>query len=241
MTSQGVLGTLVGRGDAEGSSSVKSPTQSAHALADWQDRRSNRLFCSRQESLRPYGGRGGSRFPHRPFHHGRFNVDVMDLPLQSSARKPPLAATHRKTTPLADTWSDLFGSQPDESPGDAELLAVIDGCQRITLLQDDWDGEGSVRYSQATLKRATDFLTNHWREARQKQGMRISVPRINPADHGSVDLFWSDASQKLLINFPAEADDPVTYYGQDLRGNTIGGEISGGTIRADLMTWVRQE
>lgn len=121
----------------------------------------------------------------------------------------------------------------------ARLLSTIKASRGIANLTDNWDGEGSPGYDEATVGRAARFLKGHWVAAR-RSGLDIGFPRINPADSGSLDVYWSKDDRDLLVNFPS-ADGPATYFGRDAEGNTFAGEIAGNGIRSDLIAWLGQQ
>lgn len=122
----------------------------------------------------------------------------------------------------------------------ATLLNTIDASREIVNLRDNWDGEGATGYSDETWKRATDFLRSLMLLVLYETDAGRQVPRINPADQGSIDLFWKSAERQLLINVPADADAPASYYGQDRYGNTISGLMHTGSPPLALAGWLTQ-
>ena len=40
-------------------------------------------------------------------------------------------------------------------------------------------------------------------------------PKIHPGPEGSIDLHWKSSNRELLINVPANSEDPIGYYGDD--------------------------
>lgn len=122
----------------------------------------------------------------------------------------------------------------------ATLLTTINASREIVRLRDNWDGEGATGYSYETWKRATDFLRSLMRLVLYETDAVYQVPRINPADQGSIDLFWKKAERELLINVPADADAPASYYGQDRYGNTTSGLIHTGSPPVALAGWLTQ-
>ena len=92
------------------------------------------------------------------------------------------------------------------------LERAIEESRRILDLHDDWDGDGSPGYAEPTWRQAVTILRRLSREARH-----LPVPSIAPAEAGSVDLYWGKPRQDLLLNVPAQPDEPVAYYGT--RGN----------------------
>lgn len=162
---------------------------------------------------------------HRPLDSWRFRKMVLEIPATGPGHVWKFSVVSR----TAETRiSDL-----------ARLLSTIRASSRIADLTDNWDGEGSPGYAAATVERAARFLKGHWVAAR-REGLDIGFPRINPADSGSVDVYWSEEDRDLLVNFPS-ADGPATYFGGDAEGNTFAGEIAGEKIRLDLIAWLGQK
>ena len=102
-----------------------------------------------------------------------------------------------------------------------QLRRTIEESGWILDLHDDWDREGSVGYDSDTVERATNFLEILAHIAERA----IPIPAINPADEGSIDLFWQFGGRDLLLNVPAEMDQLIAYYGEDERGGSISGDI----------------
>src|SRR5580700_1457066 len=61
-----------------------------------------------------------------------------------------------------------------------ELEDEIERASEILELEADWDGEGSVAYSQNTFDRAAEFLRKQARAMLGEYGLNIPVPRIGP-------------------------------------------------------------
>lgn len=118
---------------------------------------------------------------------------------------------------------------------------AIDGSRAILALPDDWDGEGSAAYSPATWQRATAFL---WRNALRiwkRDGIEIAVPRIGPGPEGSIDLHWKLHEREVLLNVPAVADEPMTFYGDDHDNDVVKGTLPGDRYHEWLFLWLAQE
>jgi hypothetical protein len=122
-----------------------------------------------------------------------------------------------------------------------ELTRSIREARELTRLEDDWDGEGSKGFSLSTWQRVEHFLLKHANIAETRFDAMLPTPLINPADEGSLDVFWKLASRHLLVNFPAEEGAPITYYGQNTHGdNTIAGRTTAHEQRPDLIAWLIQ-
>jgi hypothetical protein len=122
-----------------------------------------------------------------------------------------------------------------------QLTRTIRDAQALTRLEDNWDGEGSKGFSLGTWQRVEHFLLKHANVAETTFHVALPVPRINPADEGSFDVFWKLSERHLLVNFPGDANSPITYYGQTSHGdNTIAGRTTPDQPRPDLIAWLIQ-
>jgi hypothetical protein len=126
-----------------------------------------------------------------------------------------------------------------EAPGPpADLLRAIEASRRILNLPDDWDDEGSPRIQETTWKRATDYLRRHAELVHFRYGSRVPIPRILPGPAGSVDLHWKTGSRELLVNVPANADEPAAFYGDGFGTNSIKGQLKTEADDPGLFTWL---
>lgn len=115
---------------------------------------------------------------------------------------------------------------------------AVGQASRITALGEDWDGEGSSGYQIGTLERAISGAEGLLRTALLRFGRVLPAPEINPAHEGSIDLFWQLEDRDLLINIPAPADAPCSFFGEDIEGNTISGDAPILAKRIDLLAWL---
>lgn len=100
-------------------------------------------------------------------------------------------------------------------------------CQWITDLKSNWDDEGSEGYSLATFDKA---VYTFWRitEILDEGSLRkpLPMPKIAPANKGSIDLSWDMNGCQLLVNVPSDNNGFATYYGSNDRGESISGKIA---------------
>lgn len=94
---------------------------------------------------------------------------------------------------------------------DADLIAALEGAQWIIDLGDNWDEDGAVGYEPETLDRAKTLLLEMAARFGNEFSAPLAVPDINPADDGSIDLFW-DGTRSILINVPASQNDPTFSF-----------------------------
>jgi hypothetical protein len=116
------------------------------------------------------------------------------------------------------------------------MEAEIKAANFILGIQNDSELEGFVPYVRETLSRATSFLQRLMIHAHSANLINMGVPRIGPADQGSIDLYWESGDRTLLINFPADKDI-ANYYGKKPKSE-ISGRFDPSEARADLVVWL---
>lgn len=115
--------------------------------------------------------------------------------------------------------------------------SIIDSRQLLELT-DDWDGEGSVGYSEKTLNKAIKFLEENAKSYFRSSGIWVTAPDICPGPNGSIDLLWKLSDRELLINIPVEENSLADYYGDDLGINTIKGKLDLTEKHEWILTWL---
>lgn len=119
------------------------------------------------------------------------------------------------------------------------LAAEIDASRSMLELEDDWDGEGSPGYDEATWRRAVDFLVRNALRLNNEYGVALQSPRIRKGPRGSIDLHWRMPNRELLVNIPAKYGVPADYYGDDgAGGQQIKGMLDPEKQGYHLMLWL---
>jgi hypothetical protein len=82
--------------------------------------------------------------------------------------------------------------------------------------EDNWDGEGSLGYSEETWQRAARLAVRSAERYASTHGRPalIPSPAIMKGPEGGVAILWRWGSKQLLIDVPVD-DEPVTYHGFD--------------------------
>jgi hypothetical protein len=143
---------------------------------------------------------------------------------------------------LVSDQVSLWVLQSPPAPRRDDIGSAVRAARVFAELGEDWDGEGSQGYSLNTWKRVKRFVLTHASVSESRFRVTLPVPTINPADQGSLDVFWCLSDRQLLINFPADETAPITYYGQNSQGdNTISGRTAGREHRLDLVAWLIQK
>jgi len=93
--------------------------------------------------------------------------------------------------------------------------------------------------SEVVWKRAVDFLTLYIKRSWERYGVKLVIPTIFPGPDGSIDLHWDRSESEMLVNIPADAGQPVTFYGDDKKGSSVRGSISAVELyNESLMLWL---
>ena len=117
----------------------------------------------------------------------------------------------------------------------ASFAAPIVASRAMLDLEDDWDGEGSPAYAEATWQRAVTFLLSNALALYDDYGVATPVPKIGKGPYGSVDLHWRFPGRHLLMNIPVGVDEPGDFYGDD---GTGGQQVQGGFDPDEEYPWL---
>lgn len=85
----------------------------------------------------------------------------------------------------------------------------------IVGLSDNWDNQGSKGFDIDTWQRTISLLRKIlfilWDNM-----VEIPIPTILPSPDGSFDINWENNAFELLINIPADIQEPVSLYGEKI-------------------------
>jgi len=137
----------------------------------------------------------------------------------------------------------LKNLSPDELnrlPQELDSLSkeITRSVKKILSLSNDFDDENSKSYQVETVDRAIMFVKKLAISALKVNNTIIPVPKILPGPDGSIDVCWKQDAFSLLINFPAEAEELPTYFGEDTVGNTTEGTFDGSKLDQVFLFWL---
>lgn len=138
------------------------------------------------------------------------------------------------------TLGSSVGQGIEDPPNLDALMSAAEKSRELLLLRDDWDGEGGRGYDKETWQRAIIFLFLEYINAYNYLRLVIPVPKIQAGPDGSIDLYWKTPSTELLVNFPAEIDESVSYYGDNSYGQKVKGSLNLHVSNLWLMMWLTQ-
>ena len=136
----------------------------------------------------------------------------------------------KSRTKLQDTW--LLERRLHEE--------IEQARNSILCLQDNWDGQGSLGYSESVMDRAINFMKIHVAHL-FADSRRILIPKILPSGDGSIDLHWKEQAFELLVNIPATDEVSVSFYGEDfLDRSRIKGTFDRSSTNKVLANWLTE-
>jgi hypothetical protein len=129
--------------------------------------------------------------------------------------------------------------ETDSARLSSNLRNAIDESSRLLELTDDWDGEGSLGYTEETLNKAIKFLEENAKIFFLNTGTWITAPDICPGPDGSIDLLWKLQDRELLINIPIGENNLAGYYGDNSQNETITkGKLNLAKKNEDILIWL---
>lgn len=126
------------------------------------------------------------------------------------------------------------------SPSLNHITKAIEKSRKMLDWEDNWDDEGSVGYSVETWNRATHFLLTMTTRLWMLYGVHLEIPRILPGPDGSIDIHWKTEKHKLLINFPANSGESISFYGDNKSGQVVKGILDLNLNNQWLLIWLMQ-
>ena len=141
--------------------------------------------------------------------------------------------------PATDRASETAVLGHDLPPELAHLAVAAEASRAMLDLPEDWDGEGSPGYEDATWQRAVDFLLSNALRVWTEHGIAVPSPKVRKGPLGSIDLHWRTPSRELLINVPADPEATVDYYGDDgAGGHQVKGTVDPAREGQQLLLWL---
>ena len=142
----------------------------------------------------------------------QFSRVLSEIKQKLSVRKEPQLSSRRTRLARRAAGQSVLPFIPTElSP----IADAIENSRGIFNLQADPSADFALACSRETWQRATKILIDHALSIWDKAKVAIRPPVISAGPDGSVDLYWTAAPYGLLLNVPADPQQPATYYGDD--------------------------
>jgi hypothetical protein len=118
------------------------------------------------------------------------------------------------------------------------LERALTESRSLLALEANWDEEGGIPYSPATWDRMSLFLRSHFEANMSYTCVAVPNPNILPGPEGSIDLHWTTDRRELLVNIPADPQEPAHFYGDDFGSDRRKGIVEPGATNRDLFLWL---
>lgn len=105
------------------------------------------------------------------------------------------------------------------------LKGVVEKSRHILELEDNWDDEEAESYSENVWENVLTFVVNLHLTAFKVFIVELDYPKIYPGPNGSIDITWKADTYEVLVNFPVNETDEITYYGEDNRSSKFKGSF----------------
>lgn len=142
--------------------------------------------------------------------------------------------------PRAIVWTRIETENETLPTALSHIQDAIDKSRYILDLNDDWDEEGSPGYEEQVWRRAVDFLSSTAVQLWTTSGLVTEAPRITPGPDGSIDVHWRIPNHELLLNVPANPQEPAAYYGDNSRGHIVKGSLDPSAENKWLFVWLTE-
>ncbi|HEX3556343.1 MAG TPA: hypothetical protein VIA62_24250 [Thermoanaerobaculia bacterium] len=119
-----------------------------------------------------------------------------------------------------------------------KLFTAINESRELLTLTEDWDEAGSPAIEPKTWERATDWVKRYAELLWDRRGIVLPAPRILPGPDGSIDIHWKTPRRELLLNIPANPEEPASYYGDDFGSDKKKGILETGALDMGLVSWL---
>jgi len=116
----------------------------------------------------------------------------------------------------------------------SNVVNCLKNSQKILTLKDDWDGEGSVCFSNETWEGVVSFLIEYSKGVFSKSKDVIDIPKVYPSLNGSIDIDWETNDYGILINID-NGGNLGTFYADDKKNQKVEGEFNPRSFNINLL------
>jgi|SRR5690242_3247331 len=114
------------------------------------------------------------------------------------------------------------------------LLKSFLDAEKLLAFKGDPEDESFVPISDKTIDRAVRLLTPY---VTLFSTAKYSI-RVLPGPDGSVDVHWKNPARELLINIPADLNEPASFYGDDYGKFSIKGKMDTSSLHPSVLMWL---
>ncbi len=165
--------------------------------------------------------------------------DLTRLSIKRPVGRTASTSAHYVTEVPVPARPHVSGLEEELSFELAPLADALNQSRWMLDLEDDWDGEDSAGYAEATWERAARYVIDSAKFVHEL-GLNMPIPKVQNGPEGTIDLFWETLSAKLLLNIPIEIEKPAQFYGHKSDGSEIRGPVDTAQIQPWLMLWTAE-
>jgi len=131
----------------------------------------------------------------------------------------------------------------------SELLEVlrlgvrqeIQESRRLLQYEDDWDGEGSPGYLEATWQETVEFVLQLLARLADEYAVRHQAMEIMPGTCGNIDVEIEFADHRLLFSVPRDPGTPIRFFAYEVAtANAIKGTLGRSAPIGWLLQWISE-
>lgn len=125
-------------------------------------------------------------------------------------------------------------TSPKKSSEDSVLLKTYIQIAECLELDEDWDGEGGLPVSQATVAMANNIVTSIF--ANQRVVSKWVTPSVTPDPNGRIVLLWRLSDQRVRVILEGTKDDTAIFIRTPITGIPVREVLSLQHLQNRLMT-----
>src|SRR6266404_6182144 len=136
---------------------------------------------------------------------------------------------------VAEEYQLLWVSLPYQL---AHFTEAFEASRSLLTLPDDWDGNGGVAFSEDHWRSMIRFIADNVAWLWERRRMTIEAPEIAPGPGQTIDIHWQTNSFEMVVNIPADENQPVQFYGDDTVGHDLKGKLNLSRDNFWLFLWM---
>jgi hypothetical protein len=106
-----------------------------------------------------------------------------------------------------------------ESKDEEFLKRIKWNRKKILTFSKYADGKETKSYSEGLFNRVVDFFLSEKKKIYENCNKIIEFPHFVAEEDGDIGLFWQTKKLNLILTFPNNAGESITYYGDNRKHN----------------------
>lgn len=130
-----------------------------------------------------------------------------------------------------------------ESAYPVQILSLMNKIKQKEQLQDNWDGNGSLKPSTENTERAIEFLRRMFRYLSafdEKHPLHWKHPHVSVSEEGIIVFEWWHGNHKITIYNEKKSTNYLKVWGSDILANMDEGELHIPEDIISLWNWLHE-